>query len=83
MAAGRPAPSVAGQACACASAQALSVEVVQHKDLIAGRTLLSGPALATREALEHVAATWRAAGPLTARLDEHVGASAVPADRQR
>ncbi len=83
MAAGRPAPHVAGQASAGASAQALSVELVRHNDPIAGRTPPSGPALATREALAHVAASWRAAGPLTARLDQHVGASAVPPDRRR
>jgi uncharacterized protein (TIGR02453 family) len=52
------------------------VALLRYKDLIAGRRLAPGPALATREALEHVAATWRSARPLTAWLDEHVGASA-------
>jgi uncharacterized protein (TIGR02453 family) len=52
------------------------VALLRYKDLIAGRRLAPGPALATRAALEHVAATWRAARPLTAWLDEHVGATA-------
>ena len=52
------------------------VALLRYKDLIAGRRLAPGPALATREALDHVAATWRAARPLTAWLDEHVGAGA-------
>jgi uncharacterized protein (TIGR02453 family) len=56
------------------------VALLRYKDLIAGRRLAPGPALATRDALEHVAATWRSARPLTAWLDEHVGASA---DSQR
>jgi uncharacterized protein (TIGR02453 family) len=51
------------------------VALLRYKDLIAGRRLAPGPALATREALGHVAATWRSARPLTAWLDEHVGAS--------
>jgi uncharacterized protein (TIGR02453 family) len=51
------------------------VALLRYKDLIAGRRLAPGPALASREALDHVAATWRAARPLTAWLDEHVGAS--------
>ena len=52
------------------------VALLRYKDLIAGRRLEPGPALATRRALDHVAATWRAARPLTAWLDEHVGAGA-------
>jgi uncharacterized protein (TIGR02453 family) len=52
------------------------VAALRYKDLIAGRRLAPGPGLATREALDHVAATWRAARPLCAWLDEHVGASA-------
>jgi uncharacterized protein (TIGR02453 family) len=52
------------------------VALLRYKDLIAGCRMAPGPALATREALDHVAVTWRAAHPLTAWLDEHVGASA-------
>src|SRR3954453_9874515 len=49
------------------------VALLRYKDMIAGRRLPAGPALTTREALEHVAATWRAAAPLTGWLDTHVG----------
>jgi len=49
------------------------VALLRYKDVIAGRRLAPGPALATRQALEHVAATWRSARPLTDWLDEHVG----------
>jgi uncharacterized protein (TIGR02453 family) len=52
------------------------VALLRYKDLIAGRRLAPGPGLATRDAFAHVAATWRSARPLTAWLDEHVGASA-------
>jgi uncharacterized protein (TIGR02453 family) len=54
------------------------VELLRYKDLVAGRRLLPGPALATREALDFVAGTWRAVGPLNAWLDEHVGRSELP-----
>jgi uncharacterized protein (TIGR02453 family) len=49
------------------------VELLRHKSLIAGRRLPPGPELATRAALDHVAGTWRAARPITAWLEEHVG----------
>jgi uncharacterized protein (TIGR02453 family) len=52
------------------------VALLRYKDLIAGRRLAPGSALATRRALDHVAATWRSARPLIAWLDAHVGASA-------
>jgi uncharacterized protein (TIGR02453 family) len=51
------------------------IALLRYKDLIAGRRLAAGPALATRAALDHVAGTWHAARPLTAWLDEHVGAT--------
>jgi hypothetical protein len=51
------------------------VALLRYKDLIAGRRLAPGPALATREAIDHVAATWRAAHSLTTWLDAHVGAT--------
>jgi uncharacterized protein (TIGR02453 family) len=57
------------------------IELLRYKELIAGRTLAPGPSLSTHAALEHVAATWHAAHPLTAWLDEHVGASAMPRTR--
>jgi uncharacterized protein (DUF2461 family) len=54
------------------------VDLLRFKDLIAGRRLAPGPALATREALEFVAGTWRAVGPLNAWLDARVGRSELP-----
>ena len=53
-------------------------ELLRYKDAIAGRALPAGPALESREALEFVAATWRAGAPLNAWLAEHVGPSALP-----
>jgi uncharacterized protein (TIGR02453 family) len=50
------------------------VALLRYRDLVAGRRLGPGPKPATRAAREHVASTWRAARPLTAWLDEHVGA---------
>jgi uncharacterized protein (TIGR02453 family) len=50
-------------------------ELLRYKDLIAGRRLPPGPALGTRAARDHVAATWSAARPLIGWLDEHVGGS--------
>ena len=50
------------------------IELLRRKMLIAGRRLPGGGAGIGREAaLEHVAGTWAAAGPLLAWLDEHVG----------
>jgi uncharacterized protein (TIGR02453 family) len=54
------------------------VELLRYKDLVAGRRLGPGRKLATLAAREHVASTWRAAGPLLSWLDAHVGASAMP-----
>ena len=53
------------------------IELLRFKDLIAGSRLESGPALATRAAHDHVAATWHAAAPLMGWLDGHVGRSAL------
>ena len=55
--------------------------LLRYKDVIAGRGLAPGPALERREALEFVAATWRAAAPLNAWLAEHVGPTATPRPR--
>ena len=51
---------------------------LRHAELVAGSTLPAGPALSTRAALEHTAAAWRAAAPLNAWLDRHVGPSSIP-----
>jgi uncharacterized protein (TIGR02453 family) len=49
------------------------VGLLRYKDVVAGGRIGPGPALATVAARDHVAGTWRAAQPLLAWLDEHVG----------
>jgi uncharacterized protein (TIGR02453 family) len=51
------------------------IELLRRKALIAGRTLTGTSGIGRDEALDHVASTWRAAQPLNAWLDAHVGAS--------
>jgi uncharacterized protein (TIGR02453 family) len=53
------------------------IELLRRKSLIAGRALAGTAGIGRDEALDHVAKTWRAAGPLNAWLDEHVGPSAL------
>jgi uncharacterized protein (TIGR02453 family) len=52
------------------------VALLRHKSLVAGRALAAGEGIPRQAALEHVASTWRAAEPLNAWLDEHVGPTA-------
>jgi len=52
-------------------------ELLRHKALVAGRSLSGTAGIGRDEALEHVASAWRAAEPLNAWLDEHVGASTM------
>jgi uncharacterized protein (TIGR02453 family) len=47
--------------------------LLRYKSVIAGRALPPGPPLQTRAALTFVADTWRAAAPLNAWLETHVG----------
>jgi uncharacterized protein (TIGR02453 family) len=49
------------------------IELLRHKALIAGRRLPGTGGIGRDAALDHVASTWRAAEPLNAWLDEHVG----------
>jgi uncharacterized protein (TIGR02453 family) len=53
------------------------VELLRHKALIAGHALAGTTGIGRDKALDHVASTWRAAEPLNAWLDEHVGPSAL------
>jgi len=53
------------------------IELLRRKSLIAGRALPGTAGIGRDEALGHVATTWRAAEPLNAWLDEHVGPSAL------
>jgi len=57
------------------------IELLRRKSLIAGRALPGTRGIGRDEALEHVATTWRAAEPLNAWLDEHVGPTALAARR--
>jgi uncharacterized protein (TIGR02453 family) len=60
------------------------IELLRHKALIAGRRLVPGPdGIGRARALEHVTATWRAAGPMVAWLDEHVGPSTIAPEQRR
>ena len=57
-------------------------ELLKHRSLLVGRLAPGTPGIGRDDALKHVAATWRAAAPLTGWLDEHVGPSTVqPRDR--
>jgi uncharacterized protein (TIGR02453 family) len=52
------------------------IELLRRKALFAGRRLSPGRSGIGRDAaLEHVASTWRAVGPLNEWLDAHVGAT--------
>jgi uncharacterized protein (TIGR02453 family) len=53
------------------------IELLRLRSLIAGRSLSGTTGIARDAALDHVAATWRAAAPITGWLDEHVGPSAI------
>lgn len=58
------------------------IELLRHRQLIAGRRLPGAGGIARDAALGHVAATWRAAAPLNTWLDEHVGPSTVPQEQR-
>jgi uncharacterized protein (TIGR02453 family) len=49
------------------------IELIRHRDLFVNRHHPPGAWLATRRALDRVIGTWRAAAPLLAWFDEHVG----------
>jgi len=53
------------------------IELLRRKALIAGRALAGTTGIGRDEALDHVASTWRAAQPLNAWLDEHVGPTTI------
>ena len=54
------------------------IELLRRKALIAGRALAGTGGIGRDAALAHVGGAWRAARPLTAWLDEHVGPSTLP-----
>jgi uncharacterized protein (TIGR02453 family) len=55
------------------------IEQLRRKQLIVGRSLPGDGGLSRERALGHVVGVWRAAGPVVDWLDEHVGASTLPA----
>jgi uncharacterized protein (TIGR02453 family) len=54
------------------------IELLRRTALIAGRRLAPAGGIGRDAALGHVVGTWRAAAPLNAWLDEHVGPSTIP-----
>jgi uncharacterized protein (TIGR02453 family) len=59
------------------------IELLRRKSIIAGAPLPGARGIGRDAALEHAAGCWRAAAPLNAWLDEHVGASTLPPDDRR
>jgi uncharacterized protein (TIGR02453 family) len=58
------------------------IELLRRKSLALGATLKIGSGISRAEGLRFVTRTWNAVAPVTAWLDEHVGASTVPARRR-
>jgi uncharacterized protein (TIGR02453 family) len=54
------------------------IALLRRKWLIAGRRMTPEGGIGRDAALEHLAGTWRAAAPVNAWLDEHVGPSTLP-----
>lgn len=59
------------------------IELLRRKSLTVGASLKSGRGISRRDGLGFVTKTWRAAAPVTAWLDEHVGQSTLPVERRR
>ena len=58
------------------------IELLRRKALIAGRAAPGKGGLDRDTALAHVAGTWRAAEPINAWLDAHVGPSRLPPEER-
>jgi uncharacterized protein (TIGR02453 family) len=56
------------------------IELLRRKGLIAGRRLAGDGGIGRAAALEHAGGAWRAAAPLNAWLERHVGPSTLPRD---
>jgi uncharacterized protein (TIGR02453 family) len=54
------------------------IELLRRKSVALGATLKFGSGIARADGLRFVTKTWNAAAPVTAWLDEHVGASTLP-----
>jgi len=59
------------------------IELLRRKSLALGTTLKPGRGISREDGIKFVTKTWKASGPVTAWLDEHVGPSALPIDRGR
>ena len=59
------------------------IALLRRKALIAGRRLPAEGGIGRDAALEHVGGTWRAAAPVNAWLDEHVGRGTLPPPPER
>jgi hypothetical protein len=51
------------------------VELLRHTSVIAGRRIAGAAGISRDAALDHATTVWRAAAPLNAWLDAHVGQS--------
>lgn len=58
------------------------IELLRRRSLVAGRALAGAGGIGREAALGHVAGSWRAAAPLNAWLDEHVGPSELAPDER-
>jgi uncharacterized protein (TIGR02453 family) len=58
------------------------IELLRRKTLTLGATLPFGPAISRRDGLRFVTETWRASGPVTGWLDQHVGPTTIEMDAQ-
>jgi hypothetical protein len=59
------------------------IELLRRKALSLGATLKFARGISRTDGLQFVTKTWRAAAPVTGWLDEHVGATTMPADGTR
>ena len=59
------------------------IRFLRHKGLTAGRAFGTPDWLSTPDALQHVAAAWRGAGPINEWLNANVGPSRIPPDPAR
>jgi uncharacterized protein (TIGR02453 family) len=57
------------------------IELLRRTSLSLGAMLAFGRGISRADGLGFVTTTWRAAAPVTAWLDDHVGASALPSGR--
>ncbi len=59
------------------------IELLRRRSLTVGARREFADGISRADGLQFVTTTWRAAAPVTGWLDEHVGASALPAARGR